>query len=304
MILQAQTISSIVHGQLGCARRTGSVHSVFARTVNVLCEDSPGPSLWLSVHGPGVAMHPYAVRLDEAGSAAHGSGFLGARAGERVETRGGEIVLGGGRLTIRLGRAEVWNPLLEPLYNVLRPRGAGPGEAIREVLAGRKIRSPFLDCPGRTAGVEGALILRCRLIRSRLAEAWRRGDTGCVTRAMQAAVGLGSGLTPSGDDFLVGFLGAAHIFAYGCGVKAGLRRTISVKRSMTTLPSYFMLRGALAGFLPEPLSSLLRAIADDDLERTRDSAGLLAEVGAASGQDMLAGVICYLEATQTAGDME
>jgi hypothetical protein len=302
MILQAHTISSLVRDRLSIAGRTGSVHSVFGRALNVLCDDSPGPALYMSVHAPGAPMHPFAVLLRRHPGWADGPGFIGARVGERAVGGGEKIVLGEGRVTIELDRAQVWNPLLEPLGDV--PRGAGPAAAILETLHEREINSPFLRPARCGGGVESALTLRCGRIRRDLAAAWRLGDTGKACRAMQSAVGLGSGLTPSGDDFLVGFLGAAHMFAFGGGTELGVRRGLCIRRSMTTLPSYFMLRGAVSGFLPEPLSDLLRAVAVDDPRRVRNSAGRLAGLGATSGQDMLAGVLCYLEAARAARETE
>ena len=65
-----------------------------------------------------------------------------------------------------------------------------------------------------------------------------------------------------------------------------------------------MLNGAIAGFLPGPLSCLLHATAAGKPDEIHRSVQLLARLGATSGQDMLAGVICYLEATVQAGEVQ
>jgi len=314
MILQAQTISSLVCDELNHGPASGSVHSVFAGTVNIAC----GRSIWLSLHAPGTPLHPYAVVLGKgAGSnreecptgggaflgASAGGAFLGASRGERVDVEGGEIAVGGGRAIIRLAGAEVWRPEVGRLDAGLRGDADGLLETLLEGLRNDDMASPFLNASG-TGEVESALIHKCLRIRAGLARSWRRGDVSEAARIMQSAVGLGSGLTPSGDDFLTGFLGAAHMFAYGSGAADDARRHLCIERSMTTLTSYFMLRGALHGLLPEPLSSLLGAIACGRPGPIRRSVERLVRLGSTSGQDMLAGVVCYLEAARAAGEME
>lgn len=300
MILQAQTVSSLIEKELSSARASGSVHSVFAGTVNILC----GRRTWLCVHAAGTPLHPYAVVVEpERGRVAQGGpAFLGASGGEVVNIAGEEIALGGGRVVIRIAGAEIWDA------KPGRPDGGRPGDPaallamIRESSAGHEPASPFLKAAGSSGEAESALIDKCRRIRAGLAESWGRGDVRKSALVMRSAVGLGSGLTPSGDDFLAGFLGAAHMFAYGSAAAGEACSRLRIETSATTLISYFMLRGALRGLLPEPLSSLLRAMAGGDGWQVRESVVRLLGLGSTSGQDMLAGVICYMEAARTAGE--
>jgi hypothetical protein len=229
--------------------------------------------------------------------------LLGAFAGEGVRLTGTEIVLGDGRVTIRLEGAELWNPQPLTVGRARRTQARHAAGLIRDWLEGEEIISPFLRATPGAVSVEGALGRRCAAIRHDLAEAWRLGDAARAALAMTGAVGLGTGLTPSGDDFLTGFLGAARLSGYGNGLRRQLSPHLHIDKSVTTMPSFFMLKGALAGFLPEPLSCLLGAVADEDPHRARHWAGRLAGLGATSGQDMLAGVICCLEATAAAGDL-
>jgi hypothetical protein len=229
--------------------------------------------------------------------------LLGAFAGEGVRLTGTEIVLGDGRVTILLEGAELWNPPPLTVGRTQRTQARRAAGLIRDWLEGEEIISPFIRVTPGVGGVQRALGRRCAAIRNDLAEAWRLGDAARAALAMEGAVGLGTGLTPSGDDFLTGFLGAARLTEYGNGLRRRLSPHLYIDKSVTTLPSYFMLEGALAGFLPEPLSCLLGALADEDPHRARHWAGRLAGLGATSGQDMLAGVICCLEATAAAGDL-
>ena len=342
MILRARTISYLVHEQLTCAAEVGRVHSVFQRTVNVLChvpcdvfEGRPGggmcegdrggsaagtchaasgPGMLVSIHTSDVAMHPFAVRL-EAGAERYGlQAFPGIYAGQVATLTPEELSLGD-RIRVRLKGAEVYDH---------RPGEAVWGESVGEgAICGRcpaswtgvllesmgrvEITSPFLQNGGCRGSIEAALIARCRAIMNDLRLAWRGGDPKDIAGVMAEAVGLGRGLTPSGDDFLVGFLGAAAYFTYGSDMRdlafaREVAASLHIGKRRTTLPSLFMLRGALSGFLPEPLKVLLRAVGAGDPERVRKSVLQLMLLGATSGQDMLAGVICYFEAGVGAGE--
>jgi hypothetical protein len=231
------------------------------------------------------------------------SGLLGAFVGEGAWLTSTEIILGDGRVTIRLAGAQVWSSPPLTAGHTRRTQARRAAGLIRDWLEGEEIISPFIRVTPGVGSVERALGRRCAAIRNDLAEAWRLGDAARAALAMAGAVGLGAGLTPSGDDFLTGFLGAARLTEYGNGLRRQLSRHLYIDKSMTTLPSYFMLEGALAGFLPEAVSCLLGALADEDPHRARHWAGRLAGLGATSGQDMLAGVICCLEATAEAGDL-
>lgn len=302
MTHRALKVSSLVLEQLDCAAMAGSVHSAFERTVNILFEQAAGGSGWVSLHTEDVPMHPYAVLLGRARRSANVITLLGARAGEAAQLEPSGITLGSGRVAVDLRGAGVWEARPAPAETDRMPARALRTDALAGLTGLPKATSPFLRAQGRPDGLEGMLASKCRAIREDLLAAWRREDMEGAAHAMMRAVGLGNGLTPSGDDFVVGFLGAAHFFAYGGGGAGEAARRMPIRKSMTTLPSFFMLRGALAGLLPEPLSSLLRSLAREDEGGVRRSARGLAALGASSGQDMLAGVICYLEATAAAGE--
>jgi hypothetical protein len=63
----------------------------------------------------------------------------------------------------------------------------------------------------------------------------------------------------------------------------------------TTEVSGLMLRAAVAGHFPESVQGLLVAMAGRDLDAVREWAVRLAGLGASSGQDMLAGILFWLD---------
>src|SRR3954464_4939563 len=105
----------------------------------------------------------------------------------------------------------------------------------------------------------------------------------------QALIGLGPGLTPSGDDYLGGVLIALH--QLGREVQArGLWRWLEPRLKRTSAISAAHLAAAAAGEGHEALHACLHALC----ERDADWAGVLGDlesVGHTSGWDSLAGVV-------------
>jgi hypothetical protein len=106
-------------------------------------------------------------------------------------------------------------------------------------------------------------------------------------------IGLGEGLTPSGDDFIVGFLAVLHLTGHTPAWPDALMAN-------TTDLSAAFLRGALQGHFSEPLVRLVQALYDAapcdwltpaaDVARVGHSSGVDAMVGIAFANQLLASV--------------
>jgi Protein of unknown function (DUF2877) len=99
------------------------------------------------------------------------------------------------------------------------------------------------------------------------------------SRRLERLAGRGPGLTPLGDDILIGYIGAAAL--------AGLDLSRLAERAagQTTALSATLLRRAAAGELPEPAHALLE---HGDIEP-------LLHFGATSGKGIMLGIALYLE---------
>jgi len=140
---------------------------------------------------------------------------------------------------------------------------------------------------------------------SALEGSWRALDAGEANAAAQhllALVGLGPGLTPSGDDMLIGLLGALSLAeaSYRCEwpwlgkLQQGLAQ--DCQPGSTTELSQQWLDAAIVREVPQRLSDVLCALlAAQPGEHEGDSRPLeaalarLTELGATSGVDALAG---------------
>ena len=136
---------------------------------------------------------------------------------------------------------------------------------------------------------------------SQLHYSWTSGELEGTLEAINRITGLGSGLTPSGDDFLTGFLGASYCFAHDDKFRETVFSKMASPLGRTSLPAFFMLKASLAGHYPEPLSDLLSSIGAGRIRAVKSAVDRLGALGATSGHDMLAGTLAWFKAAGFTG---
>ncbi len=243
----------------------GRIHSVFTRCVNVECRDGR----IVAFHAPGPLAAPFAASLSVVPD-------LGAvRAGDLVRRRGDRL---------RLGPLELaFTPAAR--VDLSMPRGAHPSRCVADALAemGALPGAPALDLPP------------ARQARARLAEAIRSGDADGFVAAGRALMGLGEGLTPAGDDCLVGALavlaGSDTAFLTS---RARTRLARDAAERTTAIGREFILH-ALEGAFAEPVLALFAA---ETAPAASLTAAALARTGATSGADTLTGIRLAVEAVE------
>jgi hypothetical protein len=128
-----------------------------------------------------------------------------------------------------------------------------------------------------------------------LALLWAEPQPSAVSTLLtlvQALVGLGEGLTPSGDDFLVGFLAVLHLTGFlPCRADSLVQAQFyeCVRLGTSQLSGEF-LRCALTGHFAEPLVMLVRALCAPEADAWPVHAATLATVGHSSGVDAMVGI--------------
>lgn len=110
---------------------------------------------------------------------------------------------------------------------------------------------------------------------------------------MKQFIGLGIGLTPSGDDFLLGLFSVFHYYHTSewrlvLEYKADLLQYI---KERTTLVSYYMLKQMIYGQTNEALKIVIETGPDMTLKDLE----MFLHIGSTSGTDMLVGVLVGLE---------
>jgi hypothetical protein len=110
--------------------------------------------------------------------------------------------------------------------------------------------------------------------------------------AVAALVGLGPGLTPSGDDFLCGFVAAAR--ARHPALLGPLEAAAVPALPRTTALSAFLVRSAFRGFWPAPLVDLGDALARGEEPAALEALEALCRLGHSSGADLATGFLAGL----------
>lgn len=110
-------------------------------------------------------------------------------------------------------------------------------------------------------------------------------------------IGLGTGLTPSGDDFLGGFLFAIHYLqaAYPDFDFTDYKLQIESYRSRTPLISFALLKDHASGHAIAPLHQIINGIlSGESFESISPSVSQLTQIGHSTGWDLLTGLLVGL----------
>jgi Protein of unknown function (DUF2877) len=147
----------------------------------------------------------------------------------------------------------------------------------------------------RAAGPGSAL---ARVARSRV-DRLRAWLDGCGAAPPIDLLGLGPGLTPSGDDVLCGALVALRAVGRS-GAADRLAATVAVAAPTATSPlSGAFLRAAAEGLGAEPLHEIIRELLSGRTEVLARRLEALGAIGHTSGWDALAGAVLVLQAFRT-----
>jgi hypothetical protein len=250
----------------------GRVHSRFARTINVAL-DGWGDAGWLSVHeaGPGAPIpSPFGV-------ACAALPDIDGPTGVRVSPEA--IRLGGAPAISLVGavRVETRVPTGTPM-----PSLAASAAALSAAPGGLgPVVAALLGVAARPAGPLAALALPA--LRDLEAATTRPGGEGSLAAA-ERLLGLGPGLTPAGDDVLLGWIAGLHAGGAGRLVGALGPRLIDVARARTSPLSVAFLAAALAGVVAEPVRSFVGCPDHGRLQT-------LLRLGATSGADLVGGYL-------------
>jgi hypothetical protein len=254
-------------------RFDGVVHGVFARACYIDC----GGSL-LTLAGADVADGPTTLILGAGAPTDLRSAF---NPGDALRCRGGRVE--GRSVVLELARARTWRaPRPKCLLN-RRDTSARIALARSRLVEERQARSSVLDRSGDAAiaGVERAC---------------RRLDVADALARIERFVGWGEGLTPAGDDYLVGLCAALGALVQGDAARrtflARMRGFIEARCVRTTPISAHGLALAARGHFNADLLRALNALrAERDAHVARDALDALMAVGATSGADALTGIL-------------
>jgi hypothetical protein len=166
--------------------------------------------------------------------------------------------------------------------------------ALRESLAALGTPRGF-GCLLRPAAGDDAIVRRARPWARALAAACAAGDVDALADAARPLLGLGEGLTPSGDDFVGGALFARRLVGRDERALDGAAARIVADAASRTHPiSARLLADLGAGEGWAPLHDLVAALVAQDAAAAVTAARRLTALGHSSGWDIHSGLVTGL----------
>jgi len=294
----ARWVGSRAKGLFALPGFSGKVFAVLSATIYL--ESRDGEILWISREG--LPMHRRCILASfQSDSIFVGQSFFTHGPCLRIARE----------LTIDLDQATEWKPIgvvpeqAQPLFvvNVCVRRlleavvKLGNAKGLGQTIL---LISEVVDGNEMATFVKGPLLSRVRSLILGLTKACCKQDMVQVAQIGREFVGLGTGLTPSGDDFLGGLLFAAHSlktvypedFDWEQEPVMGL---IKWARTQTHPISYAILSDLALGHGPEPLHEVVTSLLKgQNLDRTMAGVTRLIEIGDTSGWEILAGMVMGL----------
>jgi hypothetical protein len=265
-------------------RFNGSVHSVFRQACNVRLDDGR----MLALLAPHLGNAPHGVRLDVPA----GFGFADhLTVGQRVGCRADVLRVVGG-LSIDLGTAQAWRGELPAAgIDLTNPKVARAWRAASCALQHGRPRADRSDFMSVARAVARAGV--------RLARATRVLQPDEAARAIDGLIGRGPGLTPSGDDLIIGFLAGLWSTTGDHPARRGfleaLCAAVAAAAAATGDISRAYLSHATQGRFAQPLTTLARRIAEGgDLGVVQFATTAALRVGHTSGADGVMGLLLGL----------
>ena len=283
---RARSADSVFLSRLRNGPFRGQVHSVFARVVNVLHADG---RLYTLAAGD-LDDAPNTAVLDDVADFA----TFGLAVSDPVRSDGDRLQIGDG-LAIVLTAASAWTcslPDYPPAPTALRTNLCRLRAELQRLGVGGGMGAPRADASAFDHAVTALLEQRA----GRLSAALQHGDMAAAARHARTMLGLGPGLTPSGDDFLVGLFAVLNVPASPCHGWLGGGRDVLVDADRATHAiSLTALTEAANGRVRASIAALIGHLMHGSPDALPVPLRRVLSIGSTSGSDIVAGIRCGLE---------
>jgi hypothetical protein len=284
---------------------SGTVLAAMSQVIYLMGQD--GEILWITHSDK--PMHRRAIRIP--------SGLEGVGQGMSITVQGRNVLIDK-IATIDLAGATIWQfhpAATEPppfsmgctkihaqtLYALVCSQSSKGLACGLRYLAGRSGKSH----PSQNPSLDTAILELIAPVLEMVIKSSQNGDWARVLQTGLDLIGLGQGLTPSGDDFMGGLLFTVHHLSAAYPGKlqrdaASLEKFLARARSLTNPISFTILSDLACGHGPEPLHALIDGLLGEDSPgQLRSEAECLTRIGHTSGWDMLAGVVVGMQMAKT-----
>jgi hypothetical protein len=285
-VVQALSIAPSARAWLDCNALARVLH-VFDRACNLIAPDER----MISLVTPAVGDGPFNLVVPPINFSIH------VTAESHVASERGVVRVG--NLVIDTTSAEPWEP--RPAWKVLH-------QQLDQIRAHIPFIADVLASSAPKGGLAGLVVPRLisdsqaerRVVHSarsslvKLVDGLHRADTNLCAEASLELAGLGIGLTPDGDDLLIGSVLAARIWHPGHLAEEISQRIAETAVQRTMALSAEWLRSAARGECAWPWHALFEGLLNDGEEAIREAVNRIIQQGHTSGSSALAGFVAVL----------
>ena len=221
------------------------------------------------------------------------------RPGERVSFHGNGIDIGPDK-RIDFSRCLYWQP--DALYLTKARRAETDWQSLAQIIRSSvKESSSLFYFHGENIFYQ-EMNRQLQHHRVQLVYALNTGDGAAIENEITGLLGLGIGLTPSGDDYLAGL--CAFLFIAGHPMRKYrqvFKSVLEREKNKTTLLSVITLREAINQRYRETLYAFIQQIVSGDAGNIQRFIHEIKKIGSSSGCDMLCGMADAFALTRTDG---
>jgi hypothetical protein len=266
------------------------IAAVFERSVYLRATD-----MFLCIGTPAIGNGPITM-IGDFGPSNH-LADLGLSPGLPVSISERSIAIGGS-IRFTFEQCELWRPSGWPLPQTYPQLTDACDDLVRLARAEAPAEGFAQVYRSRERGTDETPLARIARARVARFQSWLCDtletdyiETTASVDATRGLIGLGPGLTPSGDDFLVGALAVLDALAERKALAALAHAIAAAPRGLTSPLSGYLLRAAAAGHVGEPLCRAVSAVISG---MAGTAVAAIRNIGHSSGWDMLVGVMSAL----------
>lgn len=274
----------------------GKIHSIFDKVVNILSEEN----ILYTISNNTTDNAPYTLKVD------YDESFNDiTNQNEKVLKNDNQILIG--KTVIDLSTVNIWNmkdnKIIKFSHDIVKKNIKFFNMLIETMGKDGGCKyyylKHFLNKDYKASLIERELAKRIEHFYKNLNE--DKISKEDITRL----IGLGMGLTPSGDDFLTGFLATINLFESNEHLFNQIKNYISLPLKSTTDISSAMIKAALEGKYREYVNQFIYSFLEDDKEKFLKAFKNLLKIGSSSGTDMSVGIVLgFLYTINNKNEME
>jgi hypothetical protein len=263
----------------------GRVHSVFTRVVNIEC--TTGKLFTLAGSGLDNAPNTAIVGVTDFDA-------CDIAVNDPVAATKGELLVGD-CVVVHWTAASIWRAQL-PRYADADGNLQARLDWVQSYLVRNGAQGGFVGQAPSDNAFARQMGITLKHRSGSLLDALERMHMSTACQHAKSMIGLGPGLTPAGDDFLVGLFAVLNLRGSPCcGWLSGGKDVLLHAEQLTNAISLAALVAAANGQVRETISRLIETLICGTLATLTESLDRVLAIGSTSGSDLVAGILAGLK---------